>query len=175
MRAMAVRASPGRTITWGTSWSTGRSEMSATAPRLTASAAKSWPSVVVPGRQQKRDPARTFLLSSSTEVTCTEATSPTSMDDVDLFEQQVHPHFRRSSNRSVTGSLRSSRPTRRSYRASRVLGSLTEFVADPALLPEPATRGPLPLLLRPPEVDTRSRERPEIREPPGAPGELGIP
>ena len=42
---------------------------------------------------------------------------PDALDDLDVFEQQVHPHFRRSW--SVAGSCRISRPTERSYRATR--------------------------------------------------------
>ena len=43
--------------------SSGRSTTSATAPRSTASAARSWPSTFAPGTQKKSDPAATRRVS----------------------------------------------------------------------------------------------------------------
>ena len=52
--AMPTRASA--TTAWGTASSSGRSTITAAAPRATASGAKSWPSARVPRRAQNRAP-----------------------------------------------------------------------------------------------------------------------
>ncbi len=57
---MAARTSS--TTTSGTPRPSDRSQTSATAPRSTASGAKSWPSAVNPGTQKKSAPGVTLLL-----------------------------------------------------------------------------------------------------------------
>ena len=63
-------------------------------------------------------------------------------DDVDLLEQQVHPHSCRSSNRPVTGSWRFARPTRAIVPGDPGGGAVPETTL-PEFMRSPASRVPV--------------------------------
>src|SRR3954447_18376227 len=77
---MAARTSSTRNS--GTPRSSGRCTISATAPRATASEAKSWPSRVNPGTQKNRVPGPTSRLSNVRLVTTTSGPSPSNSRSV---------------------------------------------------------------------------------------------
>src|SRR3954447_7875630 len=77
---MAARTSS--TTNSGTPRSSGRCTISATAPRATASEAKSWPSRVNPGTQKNRVPGPTSRLSNVRPVTATSGPSPSNLRSV---------------------------------------------------------------------------------------------
>ena len=91
--AGAISARTDATRTWGAATSTKRSTNRAAAPADTAAGAWSWPSVVLPGTQQKRAPAVTWRLSWVTEVTL-DAEIAADLDGGDRVADLVEQHAR---------------------------------------------------------------------------------
>ncbi len=89
--------------TWVTPRSSKCSHRSDAAPRSTASAAWSWPSVRSPGTQQKSAPSPTRRLSNSTAVTGVDDGSPRTSRHGDVVEEVGDRHHVEHPVRSAAG------------------------------------------------------------------------